>query len=151
MGSLTYIEKSWFGRVLHDVVYTYADVTVFSLPMLLYVWVTQPFVDRALTAPALVTWITMVGVATLIRGGWIRPLGTETLGWVSGRYALLPVRVAYYNLTLIVAVFGGLAVEGLVGRTGLAVAWATCVGIGATLVFPTVVDITYHRFAQWRR
>ena len=145
IGSLAVVEKSWFGRTLDDLVSVYADITVFSLPVLVYVWVTHPFVDQPLTAPTLAAWFAMVGVATLLRGGWITPLGSETLGWVSTRYSLLALRALYYNATLLVAIYGGLAVEALLGGPGIAVACAAAVGIAATLVFPTVADVCYYR------
>lgn len=145
MGSLAVVEKSWFGRTLDDLVSVYADVTVCSLPVLVYVWVTQPFVNQPLAAPTLAAWFGMVGVATLLRGGWIRPLGSETLGWVSTRYSLLVLRVLYYNAALLVGIYGGLAVESLLGGPGVAVVCAGSVGSAAALVFPTAADACYHR------
>lgn len=145
IGSLAVVEKSWFGRTLDDLVSAYADISVFSLPVLVYIWVTHPFVAQPLTAPTLAVWFAMVGVATLLRGGWIKPLGSETLGWVSTRYSLLALRVCYYNATLLVAIYGGLAMEALLGGSGIAVVCAASIGIVATLAFPTIADACYDR------
>ena len=146
-GSLARAEKSWFGRILDDIVYVYADISVFSLPVLMYVWVYDPFVDLGLTAPALTAWFVMVAVATLLRGGSIAPLGSETLGWVSTRLPLLLLRLVYYNVTLAVAIYGSLALAGVLGSPWVAVVAAGSVGTAATLAFPTVADIFYDRFS----
>lgn len=148
MGTLTRAEKSGFGRFLDDVTYIFADVTVSSLPALLYVWANEPDSELALTAPALAAWTTMVVVGTLIRGGWITPVGSKTLGWVSTRLSLLGARLVYFNLVLLTSVYGSFGLAALIGIDGLVVPVAVAIGATATLAFPRIADELYDRFVR---
>jgi hypothetical protein len=68
-GKIARVEKSRFGVFLHDVTRIYGEISVLSLPALLVIfhYPKTTFVD--VTAMALVAWMTMVLVGTLIRGG----------------------------------------------------------------------------------
>ncbi len=144
MGSLTRVEKSGFGQFLHDISYIYADITVFGLPVLLYVWMTYPDTELGVTAPALAAWTVMIVVATLLRGGWIAPLRSETLGWVSTRPSLLTLRAVYYNLTLGVGVYGSVALARLTGLPAVGIGTAVVVATLGVMAFPRIADISYH-------
>ena len=143
IGTLSRTEKSGFGRFLNDIVHTYADVSAFGLPVLLYVYWVDPSVEGSITAPVFGTWMAMVVTATLIKGGWIAPLGSETLGWVSTRYALLPLRFVYYNLILAAGVYGGFALGSVTGGATTAFLFGGSLGAVAALVFPTLTDAIY--------
>lgn len=143
LGTLSRAEKSGFGRLLNDVVHTYADVSTFSIPVLLYVYTFDYTMEASMATPLFATWMAMVGVATLIKGGWIAPLGSETLGWVSARYALWPLRFVYYNLVLAAGVYGGLVLGSASGGATTAFLFGGSLGAVAALVFPTLTDVLY--------
>ena len=133
------VEKSRFGCVLDDATYAFGDVSLAGLPVLFGIMVTGQLDVQGATLSA---WATMVLIVTVLRGGWIRPLATETRGWVSVTPSLILLRVVYYNLTLFVATYGGFVIAssmGLsmtVGSFGLAVA----VGAGAMMAFPRLAE-----------
>src|SRR6056297_2826446 len=70
-------EKDGVGVFLDDVTYVFADVSVFGLPLLAVVLVSGGNEWVGLKTAALVAWLTMVAVGTLIRGGWVTPLATD--------------------------------------------------------------------------
>jgi hypothetical protein len=129
---------------LHDTVRIYAEVSVLSLPVLFWIMSVPPTGWLDAKATGLVAWLTMTLVGTLIRGGWVRPLATPALGWVRLSPSLLLLRLGYFNLTLALATFGGLAaaavVEGVLPATlwipVVAVGWAGGVAAVSTLAFP---------------
>ncbi|MFC4542131.1 hypothetical protein ACFO5R_09345 [Halosolutus amylolyticus] len=142
-GSLARVEKSGFGRVLHDCSTVFGDVSIPSLPVLFAIVVAPGTGAYDATAAGIVAWPTMVAVGTAVRGGWIRPLATDTLGWVAITPSLILLRVVYYNLVLIVAVFGGVAVANAVGIAPLSLVVAFVVAIGSMLSFPRLAERFY--------
>ena len=139
-GHLSRREKDGYGVFLHDVVRIYGEVSVISLPVLLFVWAypTTAFLD--VTAMATVAWLTMTLVGTLVRGGWIQPLATDTPGWVTLAPTLLGLRLGYFNLTFAVSSFGGLALADVTGVGPLGLLWSIGVAALAMLLFPRVAE-----------
>ncbi|MFW6317046.1 MAG: hypothetical protein ACOC06_01075 [Halorubrum sp.] len=148
-GQLTRTEKSRFGVFLHDTTRLFAEISVFSLPVLLSVmeYPASGWFDAKATG--LVAWLTAVVVATLVRGGFVRPLATPTPGWVTLSPSLLVARVPYFNGGLALAIYGGLRVEKAVAAVapasdGLGVvaglAWAAGVAALLSLCFPRFAE-----------
>ena len=144
-GELARVEKSGFGRFLHDCSYVFGDVSFPLLPMLLVVMATPGRSGYGPTGAALVAWTTLVLVGTAIRGGWIVPLATTTPGWVAFKPVLVLLRIGYFNLTMAVAVFGGVAVASAVGVAPLSLAFAAFVSALSALAFPRVGESVYRR------
>ncbi|WP_265111829.1 hypothetical protein [Halosolutus halophilus] len=142
-GSLATVEKSGFGRFLHDCSTVFGDVSIPSLPVLFALVAAPGTGPYDATAAGLVAWTSMVVVGTAIRGGWIAPLATDTLGWVSITPSLLVLRVVYYNFVLAVAVFGGVAVANAAGIAPLSLVVAAVVAIGSALTFPRLAESFY--------
>ncbi|WP_193309186.1 hypothetical protein [Halorubrum halophilum] len=144
-GQLTRVEKSRFGVFLHDTTRLFAEVSVFSLPVLFSVMEYPATGWFDAKATGIVAWLTAVLVGTLVRGGFIRPLATTTPGWVTLSPSLLLARVPYFNAGLALAIFGGLhvgqSVTGLTLANGAAgavtgLAWAAGVATLLSLCFP---------------
>ena len=139
-GSTTRAEKNGIGRFLDDTTRIYAEVSVFALPTLLFIMgypITTP-VDAKATG--IVGWATMTFVGTLIRGGWVRPLATETRGWVTLSPWLLVLRLGYFPAALALATFGGIAVAGLAGSAVVGLLWAGGIAAVTMSVFPRVAS-----------
>ena len=139
-GTLSRAEKSGFGRFLHDASYIFGDISVFSLPVLLTIMAVDTGPGFHLAAGGLAAWMTMWVVGTTIRGGWIRPIATDTLGWVSLRPALLGLRLGYYNLVIGVAAVGN---RELVAGTG-----ESLYGFVGSIAFAVVATMVYPRLAE---
>lgn len=140
-GSLTRAEKDSTGVLLHDTIRIYGEVSVLSLPALFAVMSATP-VDAAWLDPkatGLVAWLTMTVVGVLVRGGWIRPLATS-VGWVRLSPTLLVLRLLYFNLTVAVATFGGIAIGTAVGLGPVSVLWSSGFTTLAILLFPRTTD-----------
>ena len=135
-GQTAPVEKNVFGQFLHDIQYVFAEISLVSLPVLYYFLVSAP----AMKETAFVAWMVMVIVATLIHIGSIRPLATDTLGWVTITPLLVGVRFIYYNLTLLAATYGGLALAAGVGAPVLSIGVAGVVGAASMLVFPRLAE-----------
>ncbi|AGB39560.1 hypothetical protein [Natronococcus occultus] len=146
-GKLATVEKSRFGCFLHDVTSIFGEVSILGLPALLLVAMTDPASGAVVTGAALVAWIVMVIVGALVRGGWIRPLGTETLGWVTLSAALIGLRLGYYNAVLLLGGYGGALLGTVLGTTWIAPVAAAAIGAGAMLAFPALGE----RVARARR
>lgn len=84
--------------------------------------------------------MTMTLVGTLVRGGWIRPLATPSPGWVTLAPTLLVLRFLYFNLAILTASFGGLALASVAGRPAVGVLFAAVVAVGTMLLFPRSAD-----------
>lgn len=145
-GKTAQFEKSGFGRFLHDTTSIFGEVSILGLPALLVVTATGGPSYYGLTTAVLVAWATMVFVGTLIRGGWIRPLATDVLGWVSFSAALLGLRLVYYNAVLLLAGYGSTALADAVGVPALSLVTAAAVAAVATLAFPRLGEAV----ARWR-
>ena len=139
-GSLSRQEKDGFGRFLHDATYIFGDISTMALPSFFYVMAADTADSSAMTAGALVAWMTMWVVGTTIRGGWIRPFATETLGWVSLRPSLLGLRLIAYNGVILVAAAGGVAVADVVPMRYASLLFAFLVASLFTLSFPRVAE-----------
>lgn len=139
-GKIARVEKSWFGVFMHDVTRIYSEISVLSLPALFTIalYPVTAFVD--VTAMGLVAWMMMVLTGTLIRSGLIAPFATTSPGWVTLAPTLLVLRVAYFNLGLLIASFGGLALAAVAG-TAAGLLWAG--GFAAVLVlwFPRTAEL----------
>ena len=142
-GRLAHVEKSGFGRVLHDCPHVFGDVSIPAFPMLFAIMATPGRGVYDATAAGLLAWMTMVAVGTAIRGGWIRPLATETLGWVTLAPSLILLRFVYYNLALAAAVFGGVAIADAAGYAPLSLAVSFVVAVVSTLAFPRLAGSVY--------
>ena len=142
-GRLATVEKSGFGRVLHDCPHIFGDISFPALPVLVAIMATPGRGVYDATAAGLLVWTTMVAVGPAIRGGWVRPLWTETLGWVTAAPSLILLRVVYYNLSIAVAVFGGVALEDAVGHPPLSLLVAFVVAVVSTLAFPRLAESLY--------
>ncbi|MDZ5809910.1 hypothetical protein U4E84_00895 [Halorubrum sp. AD140] len=147
-GELTRVEKSRLGVFLHDTTRLFAEISVVSLPVLLLAMEHPPSGWFDAKATGLVAWIAAVVTATLVRGGFVRPLATATPGWVTLSPSLLLARIPYFNGGLALAIFGGLGVERSVatvvpdGALGivLGLTWAAGVAVLLSLSFPRVAE-----------
>ncbi|QSG04147.1 hypothetical protein [Natranaeroarchaeum sulfidigenes] len=148
-GTLGRAEKDPLGMFLQDVIRIYGEVTVISLPILLLVHILPAGVWYDATGAALVAWILMTLVGTLIRGGWVQPLATDTPGWVTLSPWLLVLRVLYFNVTFVVAAFGGVFLGAALGWTPVSVLWAGAVAILSMLFFPRTGEETASRFGRY--
>lgn len=136
LGHITSAEKDPIGCYLHDVVTVFTDISVLSLPALYVVSRTPEDGYFGVVSSALVVWMTMTVVAAAIRGGWVRPLATDTLGWVSITPSLVGLRIVYYNAVLLGASFGSVAIVGALGVPRASLALAFAIGLGSVLAFP---------------
>jgi nitrate reductase NapE component len=134
------MEKNRFGVFLHDVTRIYSEITVLSLPALFTIalYPVTTFVD--VTAMGLVAWMTMVLTGTLIRGGTVAPFATTSPGWVTLAPTLLVLRLVYFNLGLLVAAFGGLALAAVAG-TAAGLLWAGGFAAILMLYFPRSAEL----------
>ena len=148
-GTLGRAEKDPLGMLLQDVIRIYGEVTVLSLPILLLVHILPPGVWYDATGTALVAWILMTLVGTLIRGGWVQPLATDTPGWVTLSPWLLVLRVLYFNGTFVVAAFGGVYLGAALGWAPVGLLWSGAVAILSTLLFPRIGEETAIRFGRY--
>ena len=142
-GSLARTEKSGFGRFLHDCSHIFGDVSIPSLPVLFAIMAAPGTGFYDVTAAGFLAWMTMVVVGTTIRGGWVRPVATDTLGWVSLKPSLILLRLVYYNVVLTIAAFGGPAVATETGIGPLSLIVALVVALFSMLAFPRLADSFY--------
>ena len=142
-GSLARTEKSGFGRFLHDCSHIFGDVSIPSLPVLFAIMAAPGTGFYDATAAGFLAWMAMVLVGTVIRGGWIRPVATDTLGWVSLKPSLILLRVVYYNVVLAIAAFGGPTVATATGTGPLSLVFSLVVAIVSMLAFPRLADSFY--------
>lgn len=141
-------EKSRFGLLLHDAPYLFTEVSVLGLPALGYVFVVDFAGDVGITGTTFVVWLTMTALATAIHTGLVRPLATGTLGWVSISPTLVALRLVYYNLVLVVAAYGSVALAALVGYPSASLGIAAAVGAAAMLAFPRIGESVARRRAR---
>lgn len=134
------VEKPPVRRFLHDLPYVFTEILVVSIPALYYILVSAPVTTFGVKDTVFVACMTMVGVATLIHTGLIRPLATDTLGWVTLTPTLVAVRFVYYNLVLLAAAYGSLALGALVSAPLLALGVAGVIGAASMLAFPRLAE-----------
>jgi len=139
-GQLARTEKNGAGLFLHDTIRIYGELSVLALPALFVVMSYPGGAWWDAKGTALIAWLTMTLVGTLIRGGWIRPLLTPSRGWVTLSPPLLAFRLLYFNLAMLVAAYGGLAVAAGVGWLPASALWAAGFGTLAMLVFPVAAQ-----------
>ena len=144
-GTRTKVEKDGFGLFIDDTVYTFADISVASLPILWIIMVTSPVKYGGVKSAAFIGWMTMVLSAALIRGGWITPFFTKIPGWVSLSPLLVGLRIIYYNATLAIVAYSGGWVSTTVQNPLLFLGWSLLVSIFAIGMFPTIAE----RVARW--
>ncbi len=139
-GTLTLAEKSPPNRFLHDATYIFADISIFALPALLYVMGTDVGTTGVLSAVTLTTWLSMVAVATAIRGGWLKPLATDTLGWLAFRPVSVGIglRVVAYNLILYGGALAGFTVGMTLEQPLLALTVGPLLSVVPMLVIPAI-------------
>lgn len=139
-GSLARDEKSRFGLFLNDLSRLYAEVSLFALPTLLFImdYPAAGWFDAKATG--ILAWMTMTLVGTLIRIGWIRPLASETRGWVTLDPWLIVLRLGYFNLAVATATFGGLFVATVVGWSSAGLLWSGGVAAVSMLSFPALAE-----------
>ncbi|NGM69409.1 hypothetical protein G6M89_10380 [Natronolimnobius sp. AArcel1] len=144
-GKLSRTEKSGFGRFLHDCSSIFGDISMPALPMLLVVLLNPDPSGFGPVGAAIVTWATLILVGTLIRGGWIKPFATDTLGWVSITPVLVLVRIVYFNSAIALAVFGSTSLAAALGIEPLVLVFAALISAVAALAFPRVGESVYRR------
>ena len=147
---MTNLEKNAYGRFLHDVTYVFGEVAILGLPALMAVAVGDSPGFYGAVAAVFAAWLTITVVGALIRGGWVRPLATETLGWVTFSPALIALRLAYYNGVFLAAGYGGPALADAVGVAPLSIAAAVGLALVATLAFPRLGEEVARRRAARR-
>jgi hypothetical protein len=147
-GTYVSAEKDAFGRFLDDLAFAFLDISAFGLVAL--GWVAASLDGRrfGLQATALVAWLTMALVAALLRGGWVRPLGTPVRGWVSLSPSMILLRLAYYNAALAVATVGGVAFAELSGRPAVAGGFAFLTAALAVGTFPRSAELVARVVAE---
>jgi len=140
-GSSTTVEKTGFGRFLDDVVRIYAEVSVFALPVLLYImdYPAGGWFDAKATG--LVAWSVMTLVGALIRGGWLQPPLTENSGWVRLTPWLIALRVGYMPAIFATSTFGGLWIASQTGMVAAGLGWAAAVAVAGMVLFPRCAEL----------
>ena len=141
-GQLARTELNGTGRFIHDTLRLSADVFLGSLPILLFVMLAGGLGAYGPRTAVLVAVLSLTLVGTAVRGGWIQPLATGTLGWVALTPSLVALRVVYYNSALAVAAYGGVAVATAVETPPVSLGVAVFVGVAAALSFPRVAEAT---------
>lgn len=141
-GQLARAELNGPGRFIHDSLRVSADVSVASLPALIHVLLAGSLGTYGPRSAMFAGLLSMALVGTAVRGGWITPLATATLGWVSLTPSLVALRVVYYNLALALAAYGGAAVASAVGNPPASLGVAVLVGAAAAFSFPRVAETT---------
>lgn len=142
------VEKNVYGRFLHDLPYVFLEVFGLSLPASYYVLSTVVDGGFGVTGAAFVAVLTMTIVATVIHMGLVRPLATDTLGWVSMTPSLVGVRLVYYNLVLLVAAYGSVTLATLMAYPPASLVVAAVVGCVAMMAFPRLGEGIARRQAQ---
>jgi len=130
-------DKHVFWQFCDEVVYATADVAIPALPALVYLMNQPPRVLARIAAPVFFTLGAMILGASAFRGGWLPPPGASE--WVSLTVPSLLLRVPYYGGTLLVAAYGGAAIELAIGSRNAATAFALVAAIVAIGVFPRFV------------
>lgn len=148
MGELTRKENDPLGCFLHDSAHVFADVSTLSIPVLYYVMMATEINFYGAGSATLVAWTTTTVVAALLRGGWVRPLGTDVRGWVSITPVLVGLRLVYYNLALLAAAFGGVAVASVAGVPAASFGVAVAVATATAMAFPRLAEIVCIRLVE---
>lgn len=144
-GTLTRVEKTPVSCFLHDLFFTFADVSIAGLPALVLVVGNAGSDPFGAATAALVAWLTMAAVAAAIRGGWLSPVATDTPGWISITLPLVVLRLLYYNLVLGVAAFGSVAAAAALGTPPASLALAFGLALAATLAIPRLAESVSRR------
>ncbi|WP_049971463.1 hypothetical protein [Haladaptatus cibarius] len=142
-GQTTTVEKDGVGRFIDDAVYTFADVSLVTMPLLAFVAITANVTHFGVKNSAMIAWVTMVVGAAAIRGGWVTPLGTDVPGWVSLSPSLILLRLGYYNLVLAVAAYGGGGIAVTLSLPVVSVLFTFLFAAIAIGVFPRIADEFY--------
>lgn len=142
-GTGGFTEKDSYGRFIDDVVFVFAELSVLSLPALYHVLTTTGISYGGIKGSTMIAWMAMVLVGALLRGGWLKPLGSDVRGWVSLTPELVAFRLGYYNLVLLVAGYGG----GFLGSVTplLSASFSLLVGAVGIAVFPRLAEVVAAR------
>ena len=119
-------------RWIEDVFYGLAEIVVYGFPALLWL----------LGAPysAEVKFAALVAIGALsLAVGTVRWDGS--VGWPPTSYRLVPVRIAYHSLALLVAAGGGAAVDLLADSALGSLVAAVGVSVAAVWLFPYLVGL----------
>jgi hypothetical protein len=138
-------EKSAFGQFLHDVPYIFAEISVLGLPTLIWIAVTAGNSGFGVSGSAFIGWATMTAVATALHMGLVRPLATDTLGWVSITPSLIGLRIVYYNLVFLLATYGSVSLAAFVGYPPASLVVAVIVATLAMGSFPRLGETVARR------
>ena len=145
-GQLSAVEKHPLGVFLNDITRVFAEVAILSGP----VFLALPFLPNGgqfdifnMWLPAL-TGLVLVGSA--VRAGWVHPPWTPSPGWVRLFATLIVLRLLYFSVAFLVAIYGGFAVAGAAGEGAAGWLFALAVGAGAALAFPRAADEWMARF-----
>lgn len=139
------MEKDAFGAWLDDIGYAFGEVSVLSLPLLLYVVYTGNPRYFGVTYAAFLAWMTMVVCVGTIRGGWVSPVATDVRGWVSLKPSLVLLRLLYYNIALAVATYASPQIGVLVNWPPITTLVAILIAAVAIGIFPRLAD-EYYRY-----
>jgi hypothetical protein len=137
------VEKDSFGRFLHDITYVFAEVSVPALPALLYVLVNAEVQFFGVKSGALFAWMGLTVTATLVRGGWVKPLLTEVQGWVRLTPSLVVLRLLVFNGALVLGAYGTGVVATAVGLPFVVPVLATAIGVLTAVGFPRLSEVIY--------
>lgn len=146
LGTTMTVEKNAFGRFLDDLVRVFADVSLSSMPFLWLILVSPDVRPYGVKTGALLAWAGLVFGGTLLRSGWVRPLGTEVRGWVTLAPVLVLLRLVFFNGALAVATLGADELAAISGIGPLAPVVALGVGLLAVAVFPRLAELVAVRF-----
>lgn len=139
-GQASQVEKNAFGLLFNDFYRLAAEVLVLTLPVLWYLSFVADSAGLGVFNAWLVASAAMVVVGTLVRVGWVRPLLTDTPGWVRLFPKLIALRVVYFNLALLLVMYAGFAVETVTGEPLAGIVVAGVGGTATVLLFPRLTD-----------
>ena len=146
LGDITGVEKNVYGRFFDDVVYTFAEVSVLSLPALWWVLLFVPVSEYFGTKNAtLLAWLTMAFGVALFRGRLVSPPKTDFDGWIGLAPSLVVFRLFYYNIAL--GVIGSVA--GFIGTDLGSVIGSIVVAIGLAASTIAAFPWATGQFQQW--
>jgi|AntDeeMinimDraft_5_1070356.scaffolds.fasta_scaffold07609_4 hypothetical protein len=138
-------EKVGIERWIEGVFFGGAEVAVLGVPTL--VSLLDAPANAAVKFAAIVSLSTAAVAIGTVRTGW------TALAWPPMTARLLLVRVGYHNLTVLVAAYGGAAVDRLAGSALVTAAFAAAVAVGAVWAFPRIAGrvSTLPPWWQWGR
>jgi len=143
-GKIARVPKTGFGQFLHDLARMYGDVSFSALPFLFLVWLSGEMSLFGFTTATIGVWFSLVFVGTLIRGGWIRPVLSDTPGWVAVAPSMIALRLVYYNVAMAISVFAAVTI-GSATLGPLVIPASIGLGVLVAVLFPRIADTVYDR------